>query len=100
MEIKRRITLANRCFFNLNKQFRNRVFSCMTKRNLYKALSLFELLYDAEACTLLSTYAAALRLFVRKVLRMILGAVQANDDFTILSNSKLYDIDVRQHINI
>ena len=62
------------------------------------------LLYGAESWTLLSTDAAALRVFERKVLRKIFGPVRVGHDFRIRFNSELYevvnDIDVVQHINI
>ena len=46
-----------------------------TKLILYKTLILPVFLYGAEAWTLLSTDAAALRVFERKVLRKIFGPV-------------------------
>ena len=53
---------------------------------------------------LLSTDAAALRVFERKVLRKIFGPVRVVDDFRIRFNSELYellnDMDVGQRINI
>ena len=62
------------------------------------------LLYGAEAWTLLSTDAAALRVFERKVLRKIFDPVRIGDDFRIRFNSELYelinDVDVVQRINI
>ena len=62
------------------------------------------LLYGAEAWTLLSTDAAALVVFERKVLRKIFCAVRVGDDFRIRFNCELYellnDIDVVQRINI
>ena len=61
-------------------------------------------LYGAEALTLLSTDATALRVFERKVLRKIFGPVRVGNDFRIRFNSELYelldDIDVVQRINI
>ena len=60
------------------------------------------LLYGAEAWTLLSTDAAALKVFERKVQRKIFGPVR--DDFRIRFNSELYellnDMDVVQRIKI
>ena len=50
------------------------------------------LLYGAEAWTLLSTDAAALRIFERKVLRKIFGPVRVGDDFRIRSNRELYEL--------
>ena len=61
------------------------------------------LLYGTEAWTLLSTDAAALKVFERKVLRKTFGPVRVGDDYRIRFNSELYellkDIDVVQRIN-
>ena len=61
------------------------------------------LLYSAEAWTLLSTDAATLKEFERKVLRKIFGPVRVGADFRIRFNSELHellnDIDVLQRIN-
>ena len=104
LEIKRRITLANSCYYGLNGQLINRDLSRTTKLILYKTLILPVLLYGAEAWTLLSTDVAALRVFERKVLRKIFGPVRVGDDFRIRFNSELYellnDMDVVQRINI
>ena len=67
MEIKRKVTIANRCYFGLNRQLSSRDLSRTTKLTLYKALVLPVLLYSAEALTLPSTDAAALGVFERKV---------------------------------
>ena len=62
------------------------------------------ILCGAEAWTLLSTDAAALRVFERKVLHKIFGPVRVGNDFRNRFNSELYellnDIDVVQRINI
>ena len=63
------------------------------------------LFYGAEAWILLSSDAAALRAFERKVLRKIFGPdLRVGDYFRIRSNTELYglltDIDVVQRINI
>ena len=61
-------------------------------------------LYGAEAWTLLSTNAAAMRVFERKVLRKIFISVRVAADFCIRFNSEQYEllnaIDVVQRINI
>ena len=104
LELKGRITLANRCYYGLNRQFSGRGLPRTIKLILYKPFILPVLLYGAEACTLLSTDAAALRAFQRKVLSKIIGAVRVGDDIRIRSNSELYEflkvIDVVQRINI
>ena len=63
-----------------------------TNLMLYKTLILPVLLYGIEAWTLLSTDAAALRVFERKVLRKIFGSVRFGDDFGIGSSNELYEI--------
>ena len=63
LEIKRRITLANRCYYGINGQLSNRDLSRTTKLILYKMLILPVLLYGAEVWPLSSTDAAALRVF-------------------------------------
>ena len=91
VEIKRSNNPANRWCYGLNRQLSNRVLSSSTKLILYKTLILPVLLYGAETQTLLSTDAAASRVFEGKVLRKILGAVRFGDDFRIRSNSELYE---------
>ena len=67
-------------------------------------LILLVLLYGGKAWTLLSTDAAALRLFERKVLSKIFSPVRVDDDLRIRFNSELYELlnnmDVVQRINI
>ena len=62
------------------------------------------LLFDAAACTLSSTDAAALRVIEKKVLRKIFDLVRVGDDFCNRSNNELYqllsEIDIIQRINI
>ena len=52
LQIKRRVTLANSCYFCHNRQLRSRDLSRVTKLTHYKALILAMLLYGAEAWTL------------------------------------------------
>ena len=91
LEIKRRVTLANRCHFGLNMRLSSRVLTRATKLTLYKALILPVLLYCAQAWALSSTDAAALGVFERTVLRKIFGPVRAGDDYRIRTNRKLYE---------
>ena len=66
LEIKSRVTLANRCYNGLNKQLSSRDLSRTTKLILYKTLILPVLLYGAEEVwTLLSADAAAFTVFER-----------------------------------
>ena len=48
LEIRRRITVANRCYFGLRKQLRKKALSWRTKICLYKSLILPVLLNGAE----------------------------------------------------
>ena len=51
-EIKRRITLASRCYYGLNGQLSNRDLSSTMKLILYKTHILPAFLYGAEAWTI------------------------------------------------
>ena len=103
LEIKRRITLANRCYYGLSRQLSSRALSRRTKVTLYKTLILPVLLYGAEAWVVTQSDAAALGVFERKVLRKIFGPLRVGDDFRIRMNHELYelydDIDVVQRIS-
>ena len=104
LEIKRRITIANRCYYGLSKQLGSRALSRSTKLTLYKTLIIPVLLYGAEAWVVSQTDAAALGVFERKVLRKIFGPVRVGDDYRIRMNHELYelyeDIDIVQRITI
>ena len=58
------------------------------------------LIYGAEVGTLLSTDAAALRIFERKVIRTILGPMRIDEYFRMRLNSELLNDDVVERINI
>lgn len=104
LEIKRRITLANRCYFGLSRQMNSRALSRRTKIALYKTLILPVLLYGAEAWTVSQTDAAALGVFERKILRKIFGPVCVGEDYRIRWNDELYelynDVDVAKRMNV
>ncbi|XP_070137322.1 uncharacterized protein [Drosophila bipectinata] len=78
LEIKRRITLANRCYFGLI------------------------LLYGAECWTVTQSDAAALGVFERKILRKIFGPICVDDVYRIRYNHELYelygDVDVASRV--
>ena len=59
LQIKRRITVANKCYYSLNRQLSSESLSHTTKLLFYKTLILLVLLYGNEEWTL-STEAAAL----------------------------------------
>jgi sorting nexin-29 len=104
LEIKRRITLANRSYFGLSRQMNSRALSRKTKLTLYKALIIPVLLYGAEAWTVTQSDAAALGVFERKILRKIFGPVCVGGTYRIRWNDELYelygDVDIVKRINI
>ncbi|XP_049315624.1 uncharacterized protein LOC125779109 [Bactrocera dorsalis] len=93
LEIQRRITLANRCYFGLSRQLRSKVLSRQTKTKLYKSLIIPVLLYGAEAWTMSTTDESTLRVFERKVLRKIYGPLRVgHGEYRIRWNDELYEI--------
>jgi len=101
MEIKRRITLANRCYYGLSRQLRSKAFSRRTKLTLYKSLILPVLLYGAEAWTLNTKDERMLGAFERKLLRKIYGPICVNSEYRIRWNHELYaDNDLVKKIKI
>ena len=104
LEIKRRITLANRCYYGLSRQLSCRVLSRHTKSTLYKTLILPVLLYGAETWTLSLADEHALGVFERKVLRKIYGPRCEAGTWRIRWNHELYelfgDIDICKRIKI
>nr|XP_043067135.1 uncharacterized protein LOC122321356 [Drosophila bipectinata] len=80
LEIKRRITLANKCYFGLSRQFNSRALSRRTKTTLYKTLILPVLLYGAECWTVTQTDAAALGVRVKSQRLRWLGHVARMDE--------------------
>lgn len=92
MEIKRRITLANRCYFGLSKQMRSRNISRATKITLYKSLILPVLTYGAEAWVMSTADEKMLGVFERKILRKIFGPVREGGEFRRRLNDELYQI--------
>ena len=103
-EIKRRIVAANRCYFGLNKQFKNKALSRRTKVTLYKTLILPVLLYGAETWVLTTADEALLGVFERKILRRIYGPICVNNEYRRRMNQELYelysDMDIVRRIRI
>ncbi|XP_043064095.1 uncharacterized protein LOC122320085 [Drosophila ficusphila] len=104
LEIKRRVTLANRCYFGLSRHFNSRALSRQAKISLYKTLILPVLLYGAECWTVVQSDAAALGVFERKILRKIFGPICVGDAYRIRWNHELYelygDVDVVSRVKI
>ena len=104
LEIRRRITLASRCYYGLSKQLSKRALSRKTKTSMYKSLIMPVLLYGAEAWTLSKSDEHALGVFERKILRKIYGPYCDNGDWRIRWNHELYeiygDVDIAKRIKI
>ena len=96
LEIKRRIVLANRYYYGLNRRLSNRDLSLATKLIYYKTFIPPVLLYGSEAWILLSTDAVALRVFEKKVIHKIFGPLRVRHNSRIRTNNSK---DVVQHIN-
>ena len=73
LEIRRRITLPNRCYFGPRKQLSEKALSWRTKIYLYKSLILPVLLYGPETWMLTSSDEEALGVFEGKILLKIYG---------------------------
>lgn len=75
LDLKRKILLANRCYFGLSKQVKNKDISRQTKHILHNTLILPKLLYGADAWIVMQADKAFLRGFERKILHKINGLI-------------------------
>ena len=104
IEIKRRITLANRCYFGLSRQLRSRALSRRTKLTLYKSIIMPVLLYASQTWTLSNADEKTLGTFERKILRKIYGPIWVNGEYRIRWSHELYelfaDIDIVKRIKV
>ena len=104
LEIKRRITLANRCYFGLSRQLRCRALSRRTKITLYKSLIMPVLLYGSEAWTMSKADEGLIGAFERKILRKIYGPICVSGEYRIRWNHELYelfaDMDIVKRVKI
>ncbi|XP_073848775.1 uncharacterized protein [Musca autumnalis] len=91
-EIRRRIVLANRCYYGLSKQFKNKATSRQTKITLYKTLILPVLMYGSEAWVLAQADKAVLGVFERKILRKIYGPICVDGEYRRRMNHELYQL--------
>lgn len=89
-EIKRRIMLANKCYFGLSKHLRSRNLSWKTKTLIYKTLILPVLTYGSETWTISKSDENLLLVFERKILRKIFGAICENGHWRRRYNFELY----------
>ena len=88
-EIKRRIMIAKRCFYGLQRPLRSNMLSKKTKFNIYKTLIRPVFLYGSESWSTTKSDEQLLLTFEGKVLRTILGAKQVNGQYKRRFNFEL-----------
>lgn len=88
-EVRRRITLGNRCFYSLHKFFRSKVLSWNLKCTLYRALVRPVAVYGSESWSMTQREEQSLRSFERQILRVIFGAIQDRNGWRRRMNFEL-----------
>ena len=91
-EITRRINLASRCYYGLNKQFSSKLLSRRSKITLYKTLILPVLMYGAETWAMSADDEMKLGAFERRILRKIFGPICVHGVWRIRWNHELYEM--------
>lgn len=92
IEVKRRLVLANRCFYGLRRQFSCSTLSRTTKTRIYKTLLLPVITYGSETWSTTRKEEQLLCCFERKVLRKIYGPVCENNVWRKRYNFELYGL--------
>ena len=91
-EIKRRINMANACYYSLDKIISSRLLSKKLKVKTYKTIILPVVLYGCETWSLTLREEHRLRVFENKVLRKIFGAKrdEITGEWRKLHNAELH----------
>ena len=89
MEIKRRILMANRCFYGLKKHLRSKQLTKKTKCAFYKTIIRPVLTYGSESWPLTKSDENLLLKFERNVLRTIFGTKEENGAYRRRYNFEL-----------
>jgi hypothetical protein len=92
LEINRRIILANRCFYALNKLMKAKSFPKSAKLTLYKSLVFPVLMFGSETSAMSKADENQLGIFERKILRLIFGPICVNGVWRRRFNSELYEM--------
>ena len=92
VEIRKRLLLANKCFYGLNKQFRSQLVSIKNKVKLCKTLIRPVLAYGSETWVLSKSDETILSVFERNILRAIFGPTNENGECRIKYNYELYTL--------
>ena len=91
-EISKRLLVGNRAYFANIKLFTSRLLSRATKFRLYKTLIRPVVCYGAETWTLSEMNSNKLRIFERRIVRRIYGAVFERDGWRIKNNEEIENI--------
>ena len=91
-EIKRRIQLANKSYFGLQKYFKSKLLSRGTKCRIYRTLIKPTLMYASETWAMTENDIQSLYIFERKILRRIFGPVNDGNTWRIRNNRELYNL--------
>lgn len=88
-EVRRRITQGNKCFYSLQKCFRSKQLRTALKCSLYKTLVRPVVMYGSEAWCMTQKDEQNLRVFERRILRSIFGALYENGSWRRRYNHEL-----------
>lgn len=88
-EIDRRLMIGNRAYFANLKMLKSRLLSRSTKLRIYKTLIRPVVTYGAETWNISASDANKLRIFERKIIRRICGAVYENGLWRIRTNDEI-----------
>jgi hypothetical protein len=91
-EVKRRILLANKCYYGTSKHLRSRMLSRATKFKIYRTLILPVLTYGNETWTMTKNEENLLNVFERKILRRICGGIKVGEVWRRRSNEEVYSM--------
>ena len=91
LAIQRRLTLANRYSYGLNRQLSSKALSRRTKLMLYKTPIIPVLIYGAESWTMSSANEKSLGTFERKIIRKIIP-ICVNGEYRRRMNHELYEL--------
>lgn len=92
VEIKARISSANRTYFSLLSTLRSSLISRNDKITIYKVMIRPIAMYGSETWSLSAADEELLNTWERKVLRKIYGAINDNGTWRIRTNKEIYDL--------
>ena len=91
-EIRRRVTLGNRCYYSLKKLFRSKTLHRSLKCELYRSLVRPVVAYGSESWCMTQRDEQVLKVFERKILRSIFGAINDGNIWRRRFNYELYEL--------